>query len=282
MNDHSRRLRQLTQQLRRFERAQRPAGHSADPISTGIAELDLLLPDQGVRRGMLLEWLAAERAGGTGTLAFKVAAALQRRDAGCVVIDRRRSLYPPVLRCLGVDLARVLVVHPPGERDVLWAWEQALRCPGVAVVVGGMEQVRPQDFRRLQLAAERGGAVGMLLRCARWRPQASWADVRLLVEPSGSRCGTAVGARRGFFPPAAAGISQSAPPDVNPAARSDVTLAAHSNDRERVRRLRVELLHCRGRLSGGSVMLEIDDATGDVRLASRLAAAKSRRHAAGA
>ncbi len=37
------------------------------------------------------------------------------------------------------------------------------------------------------------------------------------------------------------------------------------------RRLKVQLLHCRGRIEGGQVELEINDETGDVHLASRLA-----------
>jgi hypothetical protein len=40
-------------------------------------------------------------------------------------------------------------------------------------------------FRRWQLAAERGGSVGLLMRPSTARAAPSWADVRIAVEPQG-------------------------------------------------------------------------------------------------
>jgi hypothetical protein len=61
--------------------------------------------------------------------------------------------------------------------------DQSLRCRGVTAVLAWPENLAGRTFRRLQLAVEEGGGVGMFIRPdAVWR-EPSWADVRLLVEP---------------------------------------------------------------------------------------------------
>ena len=75
------------------------------------------------------------------------------------------------------------MVQPGSEADHVWALDQALRCPGVAVALAWPEKLDPKTFRRLQLAAEQGGGLGFLLREERARQEPSWADVRLLVRP---------------------------------------------------------------------------------------------------
>jgi len=258
MSDHRRqKIQELSRKLQRLRPpppGARPPEHA--PGSTAISGLEGLLPEGGLHPGMLVEWMAADSASGAGTLAWKVAAAWQPRctddGKGFVVIDRRRRFYPPAVVPLGIDLERLLVVRPDSERDALWALEQSLRCPGVGIVIGRIEGVRAQEFRRLQLAAETGGTIGLLLRPARERTQTSWADVRLLVQPI-----------------------------QNPKSKIQNRMA-RSPAFQRSRQIHVELIHCRGRLSGGAVLLEIDDVTGNVRVASRLAAAARPRQAAGA
>jgi protein ImuA len=254
-------LRELNRQLRRLEQPQ--TADQGEVLSSGIPAVDRLLPDRGLRRGMLLEWLSAESAGGAGTLAWMTAAAVQRQttEGACIAIDPLRTWYPPALVRLGIDLDRLLVVQPARERDTLWALEQSLRCRGVSAVMARLERVRSEEFRRLQLAAETGGAVGFLLRPAGERAQPSWADVRLLVEP----------------------LPRGKPKaEIRNPKRINSNFEFRFSDFSRGRLLRLELLHCRGRFPGETLTLEIDDVTGIVRVASRLAAAKSARHAAGA
>jgi hypothetical protein len=69
------------------------------------------------------------------------------------------------------------------QADNLWALDQALRCPGVAAALAWPEKLDGRTFRRLQLAAEQGGGLGLLVRPERVRHEPSWAEVRLVVEP---------------------------------------------------------------------------------------------------
>jgi protein ImuA len=160
---------------------------TAPPVTSGCRALDLALPEEGFRGGTLIEWLAAGEGTGAATLALLAASQACREGGSLVVLDRSRDFYPPAAIRLGIEPARLIIVQTDNQADHHWALDQALRCPAVAAVLawpeamdGGMDG---HTFRRLQLAVEEGGGLGLLLRPETVRHQPSWADVRLLVEP---------------------------------------------------------------------------------------------------
>jgi protein ImuA len=99
-----------------------------------------------------------------------------------IVVDSRREFYPPALIRFGIPVEQFLVVHAVGNADHLWALDQSLRCRGVAAVLAWPEQLDGRTFRRLQLAAEEGGGLGLFVRPAMARNAPSWAETRFLVE----------------------------------------------------------------------------------------------------
>jgi protein ImuA len=80
-------------------------------------------------------------------------------------------------------LEQLIVVRAGNAAANLWALDQALRCRAVAAVLAWPEKLDGRVFRRLQLAAEEGGGLGLLIRPDAARYDPSWADVRILVEP---------------------------------------------------------------------------------------------------
>jgi protein ImuA len=161
---------------------------AGEPISTGSIALDHFLPTGGLRRGNLVEYLADDAASGAGALAF--AAAREACDDGkrMVVIDRAGKFYPLVVAAWGFELAQLILLRPGNNADTLWALDQALRCPGVGAVLAERDaRLDARDFRRLQLAAESAGTLGVLIGPAVLRGQPTWADVRWLIEPQPSR-----------------------------------------------------------------------------------------------
>jgi hypothetical protein len=145
--------------------------------------LDQLLPRHGFVRGTLAEWLAAIDAGGAAGLALTTAREACRNGSVLVILDPRREFYPPAAARAGIELSRLIVLHPHSEADQLWAFDQVLRCGGVAAAMIHLDRLDDRVFRRLQLAAEEGGSLGLLLRPGSAENAPSWADVRLLVEP---------------------------------------------------------------------------------------------------
>jgi protein ImuA len=172
---------ELRGRIRSLEKPRRELGEAS--FSTGWPPLDRLLPGGGLRRGSLVEWLAAESGSGAALLAWQAAQQAAHEGGAIVVLDRRREVYPPALAAWGVALERVIFVQPENARDEGWAWDQALRCPGVAAVWGWVERVDDSLFRRWQLSAEASGCLGLLLRPGEARTGPTWADVRWWVEP---------------------------------------------------------------------------------------------------
>ena len=176
---------ELLERLReRIASLERPADRGEQSVvSTGCPAIDRVLPFEGVRRGSLTEWLSERSGSGAESLALLLTREACRDRGVVVLLDRQREVYPPAVVAGGIDAERLIVVHPETEADELWAADQALRSRAAGAVWLWRERLRAHDFRRLRLAAECGGAVGVLLRPARVLGQATWADVQMLVRP---------------------------------------------------------------------------------------------------
>src|SRR5438046_2055876 len=155
----------LRREMTKLEGSQPPGDDR--PISTGSPALDRLLPSGGLRRGTLVEYLTSAAGSGAGTLALAAAREACREGQALVVLDRQVGgdgtrnvpatyFYPPAAAAWGIDPAKLLVLRPASEADALWAFDQALRCPGVGAVWATCDRLDVRDFRRLQLAAECG------------------------------------------------------------------------------------------------------------------------------
>ena len=74
------------------------------------------------------------------------------------------ELYGPGLARYGLGPERLILVRCADEREVLWAFGEALRCHGVACGVAEIDRLDLLTSRRLQLAVEAGGGAGIVLR----------------------------------------------------------------------------------------------------------------------
>jgi len=155
-------------------------------VSTGHEVINQLLPEGGLRRGGLVEWIQGGGPGsGAASVALMVAAGVAKTEAETgqvVVIDPDGGFYPAAAVPLGIDVAKLLVVRTGTEQEWQWAVEQVMRCRGVVATVTWAGQVDERACRRWQLACERGGGVGLLVRPDSVIGESSWAQVRVLVE----------------------------------------------------------------------------------------------------
>jgi protein ImuA len=134
-------------ELARNVGATRPTGHAA---------LDAVLPGGGWPVGALVEVLQPQAGQGEWRLLLP---ALGVSPAGALVlVNPPHRPFVPALAAQGLDAARLLMLQGPTlARDAaarVWACEQALRCAGVSAVLAWLPQVRPEQLRRLQMAAQ--------------------------------------------------------------------------------------------------------------------------------
>jgi protein ImuA len=133
----------------------------------GDPRLDGCFPAGGLQRGGWHEVGGSGLEEETGAAPAAFAALLLRPLAakGAVVwVMRRDDLHAPGLMGLGFPVERLIQVRARDEAEVLSVLEDALATVGVAAAIGEAEAPDLKAGRRLQLACERRGSTGVLLR----------------------------------------------------------------------------------------------------------------------
>jgi protein ImuA len=142
-----------------------PGGESHDGFGSGIAGWDRLAPGGAFARGAVHEllWPGGEIEGEPMSLAMLLAAA--GKAGGAIAwSDPEGELYLPALAAGGIDLRNLVLLRCHKRGDQLWALAECLRCRGVSATVARVETLSQLEARRLQLAAECGGGVGVFMR----------------------------------------------------------------------------------------------------------------------
>jgi protein ImuA len=160
----------------------------------GIAALDRLLAG-GLRRAALHEIRGGAMRDASAVTGFALAllARLARRDPRPVLLVTEKATvgeagfpYGPALDGFGLPAGRLIVVRAAKPQEALWAFEEGLRCRGLAAALAELNgNPRALDLtasRRLALRAGEEGVTGLLVRQA-GRPEPGAATTRWCVTP---------------------------------------------------------------------------------------------------
>jgi protein ImuA len=153
------------------------AGGRADKtvLPFGVPAIDARLPEGGLALAALHEVAGAGAGVVDAAAAALFAAGVAARTKGQVLwCVTRPDLFAPSLAQAGLPPERVIYVEAGEEAALLNCFEEGLRHGGLGAVVGEVSRLSMTASRRLQLAAEASGVLGLALR--RWRRAAEAAD----------------------------------------------------------------------------------------------------------
>ena len=176
-----------------------PTSRDRHGVATGHPALDEALPDGGWPQGALTEILHQHSGEGELTLLLPTMVRLTQAASWVAWVAPPHTPHAAALAAAGVDLSRLLLIQPPAD-GALWAAEQALRSGLCGAVLCWPGRVAAKALRRLQLAAEVGGALGFMFRSAAVAATASAAALRLQLARDGSRQRVEIIKRRGGWP----------------------------------------------------------------------------------
>jgi protein ImuA len=164
-------IEELRERIRRLEGA---AGRRRLVLPFGIKAIDRHLPGGGLVLGALHEVAGGGNGAIDGAAAALFAAGIAARTRGKVLwCVTRPDLFAPALAQAGLMPDRVIYAEAGDEMSVLICFEEGLR-HGLAAVVAEVALLSMITSRRLQLAAESSGAIGIAIR--RWRRHTEAAD----------------------------------------------------------------------------------------------------------
>ncbi len=180
-----------------------PSGHTA---------LDAELPGGGWPTGELIELLQAPSTRHEWRL-LSPALRLAQQRGPLVLVGAPHLPHLTALAAQGLDSGQLLWIDVLGHGDRLWAAEQVLRSGTAGAVLVWLPEARPEQLRRLHLAARamthhaasspathqatQAGPLLLTLRPEALRHQASPAPLRLMLSGAQGRLKVQIFKRRG-------------------------------------------------------------------------------------
>jgi protein ImuA len=166
----------IVEELRaRIQRLEGAAARRRLVLPFGIQAIDRHLPGGGLALGALHEVAGGGNGAIDGAAAALFAAGIAARLRGqvlwCVI---GQDLFAPALAQAGLVPDRVIYVEAGDETSVLVCFEEGLRHGGLGAVVAEIARLSMTASRRLHLAAECSGTLGIAIR--HWRRHTEAVD----------------------------------------------------------------------------------------------------------
>jgi len=151
-------------------------------VATGHPALDAQLPGGGWPVGAISEIL--QHHSGQSEWRLLLPALRHAAPGPVVLVGAPHVPFGPGLWAQDFEARRLLWVTESALAARLWATEQALRCAEVVAVLAWLPQVRAEQLRRLQIAAQEHSKLLFVLRPAQAQSESSPAVLRLLASIS--------------------------------------------------------------------------------------------------
>jgi protein ImuA len=135
-------------------------------VNIGLGPIKYAFPNNAFPLGAVHEFINTKKEdiSASGGFIAAILSTLMRNGAATVWISAARTIFPPALPVFGIDPGKIIFIDLKNEKQIPWVMEEALKCEGIAAVIGEMREVDFTTSRRLQLAVEKSRVTGFILR----------------------------------------------------------------------------------------------------------------------
>ncbi len=140
-------------------------------LDTGFTDLNQALPGGGWPLGCVIEIVVSEWGQGELSILLPLLASVSQQAKPLVFIAPPYVPYAPAFELAGVDLQWLWMIDQEVKhKDIAWAAEKSLSGARGGVVLIWMSRYGHKQIRHLQVAADRGATLGVLMHCGEGWP----------------------------------------------------------------------------------------------------------------
>jgi len=154
----------LQKNILQWEGYRQPPAGTQDLV--GLGAVEAAFPNGVFPLGAVHELVCAdtEQATACGGFVSGLLSVLMQNGGACLWIGLSGNVFPLALKAFGIEPDRVIFVQVHKDKEALWVMEEALKCAGLAAVVGEVGEIDFKQSRRLQLAVEQSRVTGFVMR----------------------------------------------------------------------------------------------------------------------
>jgi len=138
----------------------------SEMMALGLGAIEKAFPTNSFPLGAVHEFLCpdAEAVSASGGFITSVLSKLMQNDSASIWISPSQNIFVPALPSFGINPDKIIFIDLKNPKEILWAIEEALKCEGLAAVIGEIPELSFTFSRRLQLAVEQSRVTGFIIR----------------------------------------------------------------------------------------------------------------------
>ena len=176
-------IERLQKDILQWEGYRPPAAGTGDLV--GLVPVEAAFPNGIFPVGAVHELVCANAGQAAASEGFVggLLSVLMQNGGACLWVGLSQSVFAPALSAFGIEPHRVIFLNLLRDEEVLWVMEEALKCMGLAAVIGEVSALDFKQSRRLQLATEQSKVPGFVLRNASGKLGSTACAARWQVKP---------------------------------------------------------------------------------------------------
>jgi len=139
---------------------------TSEKMIIGLGAIEQAFPNNSFPIGAVHEFICpdTEAVSAAGGFIASILSKLMRNDSASIWISSSQNIFVPALPSFGINPDKIIFIDLKNQKEILWAMEEALKCEGLAAVIGEIPELSFTFSRRLQLAVEQSRSTGFIIR----------------------------------------------------------------------------------------------------------------------